>query len=102
MMEVPYLYSLRNGIEYGFKQVKNELRWANFRLTDYPSIKRWGELVMSAYLLVSIQASSFQLETVKVDKNLNGASVNDNNPSRFFGLHPWWELGNNGKSALNN
>ena len=42
-------YSLRNWIEYAFKQVKNELGWADFRVTDYQSIERWWELVMSTY-----------------------------------------------------
>ncbi|HCF30756.1 MAG TPA: IS701 family transposase, partial [Cyanobacteria bacterium UBA11049] len=44
------LYSLRTRIEYGFKQVKNQLGWADFRLTDYNSIERWWEIVFSAYL----------------------------------------------------
>ena len=57
---VAQLYSLRNWIEYSFKQVKNELGWADFRLTDYESIERWWELIFSAYLLVSIQATYFQ------------------------------------------
>jgi SRSO17 transposase len=33
-------YSLRGWIEYSFKQVKNELGWADFRVTDYTSIER--------------------------------------------------------------
>ena len=37
-------YSLRNWIEYGFEQVKNELGWADFRVTGYHSIERWWEL----------------------------------------------------------
>ena len=52
--EVAQLYSLRNWIEYGFKQVKNELGWTDYRLTDYYSIERWWELVFSAYLLISM------------------------------------------------
>ncbi len=58
------MYSMRMWIEYGFKQVKNELGWADFRLTDYASISRWWEIVYSAYLLVSMQATSFQKATV--------------------------------------
>lgn len=58
--QVAPLYSLRNWIEYGFKQVKDELGWADFRVTDYTSIERWWEIVMSAYLLVSLQANYFQ------------------------------------------
>lgn len=43
-------YSLRGWIEYGFKQVKNELGWADFRLTDYASIERWWEIVVKCLL----------------------------------------------------
>jgi hypothetical protein len=37
------LYSLNNWIEYGFKQIKNELGWADYRLTDYPSLEDGGQ-----------------------------------------------------------
>ena len=30
-------------IEYGFKQIKNELGWADYRVTDYDHIERWWE-----------------------------------------------------------
>ena len=49
-------FGLRTWIEYGFKQAKDELGWADYRLTDAHSIERWWELVMCAYLLVSLQA----------------------------------------------
>jgi SRSO17 transposase len=48
-------FGLRTGIEYGFKQAKDDLGWADYRVTDYASIERWWELVMSAYTLVSLQ-----------------------------------------------
>ena len=32
------------------------LSWPGYRLTDYASIERWWELVMSGYALVSLQA----------------------------------------------
>ncbi len=54
--EVGNIYGLRNWIEYGLKQSKNELGWADFRFPDYSQISKWWELVMSAYLLVSLQA----------------------------------------------
>lgn len=38
-LKVAQLNSLRNWIEYGFKQVKNELGWAD-HLTSYESIER--------------------------------------------------------------
>lgn len=33
--EVVNLYGLRNWVEYGLKQSKNELGWADFRVTEY-------------------------------------------------------------------
>lgn len=36
---------LRTWIEYGFKHANNELGWADYRVTDYPSIERWWEIV---------------------------------------------------------
>jgi SRSO17 transposase len=49
-------FGMRPWIAYGFKQAKDELGWADYRLTDAHSIARWWELVMCAYLLVSLQA----------------------------------------------
>ena len=39
--EVGNLYGIRNWVEYGLKQSKNELGWADFRLTHYPDIEKW-------------------------------------------------------------
>jgi len=44
-------------IEYGFKQVKDELGWADYRLTSYEEIDKWWEIVCSACLMVSLQSS---------------------------------------------
>ena len=99
---VAQLYSLRNWIEYGFKQVKNELGWADYRLTDYASIQRWWELVFSAYFLVSLQAQNFQ---TLADEPLCVQSTQLTAPSQLiakFQQHRWWEHGTTWKSALNN
>ncbi len=45
------------GVEYGLKQSKNELGWADFRVTNYAQIKKWWEIVMSAYLMVSLHSA---------------------------------------------
>ena len=50
-------YGLRTWIEYGFKQCKNQLGWADFRLTEYHQIERWWEIVESVFLMVSLQFS---------------------------------------------
>ncbi len=39
--EVGNFYGLRTWVEYGLKQSKNELGWADYRLTHYPNIERW-------------------------------------------------------------
>lgn len=48
------LYGLRNWVEYGFKQCKNELGWADFQVTDYAAIEKWWEVIMSVYLMVAL------------------------------------------------
>lgn len=100
-LQVAQLYSLRNCIEYGFKQVKNELGWTDYRLTDYSSIERWWEMIFSAYLLVSLHAQDFQLVT----QSTRHSQPNKLDFSRFltrFHWHPMWQSGHRWKSALNN
>jgi hypothetical protein len=97
------LYSLRNWIEYSFKQVKNQLGWADFRLTDYNSIERWWEIVFSTYLLVSLQALQFKSSPVNSATNTNLTEESDSTSIREeFTQHLEWEQGTNWKSALNN
>ena len=101
-LNVAQLYSLRNWIEYGFKQVKNELGWADFRLTDYESIERWWEIIFSAYLLVSIQATYFQFHAqIQSTSSSELPSSIDFNSSQYS-QHPNWESGITWKSSLNN
>ena len=61
-------------------------------VTDDQSIERWWELVMSTYLLVSIQANYFRLETVTVDNSPQDFTVQFST-SFPFSQHPWWETG---------
>ncbi len=101
-LNVAQLYSLRNWIEYGFKQVKNELGWADFRLTDYQSIERWWEINFSAYLLVSIQATYFQFHHQPSTTSTFELSAPDASNFTPHSQHPHWESGTTWKSALNN
>ena len=108
-LKVAPLYSLRNWIKYGFKQVKNELGWADYRLTDYASIEKWWELVFSTYFLVSIQANYFRLETIPAEPQSKNQSLAINtfisyvpNTVSRFNQHCWWSQGITWKSALNN
>lgn len=94
---------MRNWIEYGFKQVENQLGWADFRLTDYNSIERWWEIVVSAYLLVSLQALQFKSLPVNSETNTSFTEESDGTSiTKEFSQHLEWEQGTNWKSALNN
>jgi SRSO17 transposase len=42
------------------KQSKNELGWADFRVMEYSRIEKWWEIVMSVYLMVSLQAEDLK------------------------------------------
>lgn len=57
LLRLGNLYGFRNWIEYAFKQAKNELGWADFRVTNYEAIEKWWEVVMSVYLIVSLQTT---------------------------------------------
>lgn len=94
--EVGNLYGLRNWVEYGLKQSKNELGWADFRVTAYPQIEKWWELVMSAYLLVSLHSQALNNPP---NQGINQAPdpIVEN-----FREHKWWDKGQGWKNILNN
>lgn len=79
-----------------------QIGWANYRLTHYPSIERWWELVYSAYLLVSLQAHNFQILANETDPSLPNAPRSQSQLNFPFQQHPWWEKGITWKSSLNN
>ncbi len=85
-------FGLRTWVEYGFKHIKNELGWADFRLTEYAAIERWWELVSSAYLLVSLHCQPFQTPDAGLPK------LSDAHAS----AHPHWKPANGWKRTLNN
>lgn len=94
--QVGNYYGLRNWVEYGLKQSKNELGWADFRVTDYAQIEKWWEIVMSAYLMVSLHADVFNAnEPTEADKKMD-------NLRSMFSIHPWWDPGKGWKNLLNN
>ena len=81
-------YGFRTWIEYGFKQAKDALGWADFRVTRYEQIEKWWELVMSAFLMVSLFADAF----------------NESCPLSHQGFvrHAWWQNQSGWKNLLNN
>jgi SRSO17 transposase len=81
-------YGFRTWIEYGLKQAKDALGWADFRMTSYDQIEKWWEMVMSAFLMVSLFADAFN-ETCPITTGQ-------------FAQHPWWSNQSGWKHLLNN
>ncbi|MEQ8466995.1 IS701 family transposase [Coleofasciculus sp. E1-EBD-02] len=96
--EVGNLYGLRNWVEYGLKQKKNELGWADFRLTSYSEIEKWWEIVCSAYLLVSLHSQ--KLATQKTP--LNPSYISQTGLGFLLSEHPRWDAREGWKNLLNN
>jgi len=94
------LYGFRNWIEYAFKQAKNELGWADFRVTDYKQIEKWWEIVMSAYLMVSLQSQA--REPTRPPEETNGFSSTATGEPIKFSEHAWGNFNRGWKSTLNN
>jgi len=91
-------YGLRTWIECGFKHAKNELGWADYRVTDYTSIERWWELICCAYLLVSFQCPALQVNQEESEP----PKPHEAAPMDRFSEHPWWDAGHGWKNVLNN
>ena len=53
------LYGLRTWVEYSFRQCKQELGWTDYRLTNFEDINKWWEIIMSAYLMISLNTQVF-------------------------------------------
>jgi len=86
--KVGNFYWLRTWVEYGLKQSKNELGWADFRVTHSPQIEKWWEIICSAYLLVSLHSE----QLLKLPPQSQSE----------FASHPQWDHGNGWKNILNN
>jgi len=94
--QVGNFYGLRNWVEYGLKQSKNELGWADFRLISYTDIEKWWEIICSAYLLVSLHSNA--LQTLK--KPLAG--VLNTGLGMLLAEHHHWNFKTGWKNLLNN
>jgi SRSO17 transposase len=94
--QVGDLYGLRNWVEYGLKQSKNELGWSDFRFTDYAPIEKWWEVVMSAYLMVTLHTPPMRPEGVLAPETAPSELISS------FTKHRDWNQGNGWKNCLNN
>jgi SRSO17 transposase len=90
------LYGLRTWIEYGFKQCKNHLGWADFWLTNYEQVERWWEVVSSTYLMVSFQLNGLDSGDAQHVYQAQSQLLTQ------FREHPWWNQVLGWKHQLNN
>jgi SRSO17 transposase len=98
-------FGLRTWVEYGFKHSKDDLGWADYRLTDYASIERWWELVMSAYTLVSLQTGAIAAlghVTAPPPPAAQAAPPDVAGDGAPLEAHPAWDQGSGWKHHLNN
>ncbi|MGH2485270.1 MAG: IS701 family transposase, partial [Ktedonobacterales bacterium] len=91
-------FGLRTWVEYGFKHAKDDLGWADYRLTEYASIERWWELVMSAYTVVSPQTLADEA-LPEEPTSVKGAPADAAIP---LTAHPAWDTGSGWTHHLNN
>ncbi len=95
-------FGLRTGIDYGFKHAKDDLGWADYRVTNSAASARWWELVMSAYTLVSLQSPDCAaLGHVAVAPPAPPPPA-EPPPAAALQAHPAWNTGTGWKSHLNN
>lgn len=90
------LYRLRTWVEYGFRQVKQELGWTDYHFTKFEQIEKWWELILSTYLMVSLT-------------NLSWVGLNPSEPDyqrekleASCSKHQHWNHDNGWKNTLNN
>jgi SRSO17 transposase len=95
--DVGNIYGLRTWVEYGFKQCKSELGWADFHLTKYSDIAKWWELICCSFLLISSLAYSPDDDT-----QAPALSVCQSELERYLSTHPDWSHKSGWKSMLNN
>jgi SRSO17 transposase len=88
LAEIGNCYGFRTWVEYGLKQSKDALGWADFRVTDYAQIERWWEIVMSAFTMVSLFAQQFN----------TSCPIHH----QVFAQHPWWDCQPGWRNWLNN
>lgn len=91
------LYGLRTWVEYGFRQCKQELGWTNYRFTQFNDINKWWEIIMSAYLMISLNTQVFL--------SLNSSHIPqkpDSQTSIDLASHQQWNYQTGWKNVLNN
>ena len=91
------LYGMRTWVEYGFRQCQQELGGTDYRLTQYAQIEKWWEMILSAYLMISLNSQPFL--------SLNRSESQNSKSSKaqvYCSIHSQWDRSGGWKSVLNN
>ena len=91
------LYGLRTWVEYGFRQCKQELGWTDYRFTNFEQISKWWEIIMSAYLMVSLNTEAFLTLNTSPSSNEEIAKKTID-----VSIHEYWSECIGWKNVLNN
>jgi hypothetical protein len=75
----------------GFRQCKQESCWTDYRLTLFEQIEKWWEVIMSAYLMISLNSKIFE--------ELNQSQLPSDDEPTDFSCHQQWNLTGGWKSA---
>lgn len=95
------LYGLRTWVEYAFRQCKQELGWTNYRFTNFAEINKWWEIIMSAYLMISLNTQAFlSLNSSSITKAQASQEASQINID--WTSHSQWNHQIGWKNALNN
>jgi hypothetical protein len=100
--EVGNLYGNRTWIEYGFRQSKSELGWADFRVTQYSQIEKWWEIVCSAYLMIGLYTRSNTAVNSQTSSPSSSSQQKTSHFSTALSNIKTLDEKNVGKSHLNN
>jgi hypothetical protein len=73
------------------------LGWHDYRLTSFPDIEKWWEIIFSVYLMISLNSQAFGL----LDQSYPTASEIEN-PTDDFSMHQQWNHEVGWKNVLNN
>jgi hypothetical protein len=79
------LYGDRTWVEYGLRQVKQELGWTDYRLTKFSAIERWWEIIFCVYLMTSFQTPVF----VSLQKSDASQSQEENSTPEYRQPQDW-------------
>lgn len=91
------LYGNRTWVEYGFRQVKQELGWTDYRFTGFSEIEKWWEMIFSAYLMVSLET----LKLLQISEAESGRTEENELTTKAL-EHQDWNPVKNWKNVLNN